>query len=59
MRWNWKVGLGCLLVVFSLTKIGGLFSLSAESNAGEWGDATGVALAFCGGVYLILRSRSS
>jgi hypothetical protein len=58
MKWNWQLGLGCVLVVFSMTKIGTLLSLTSESNAGEWGEATGVLLAFCGGVYLILHSRA-
>jgi hypothetical protein len=58
MKWNWQDGLGCHMLSHSTTKIGDALSLKAESNAGQWGDSTGVVVAFCHGLYLILRSRT-
>jgi hypothetical protein len=57
MKWNWQAALGWVCIIFAATKISGLLSVTANSTAAEWGDAAGVGLALCGGVWLVVRSR--
>ena len=54
-KWNWRAGLGWVLVILALTRTGEVFSLTTHSSPGAWGDATGIIIEFFAGFYFITR----
>jgi len=57
IQWNWRVPLGCALLFYACANYRQVLSLTTESTPAQWGDATGVGVAFLGGVYLIFRPQ--